>query len=60
VLSSSSPAVASVPANVVVPAGKTSAAFAIATTKPQTGTVVTISATYAGAKVTASMMVKRQ
>jgi hypothetical protein len=60
VLSSSSPAVASVPANVVVPAGKTSAAFAIATTKPQKGTVVTISATYAGAKVTASMMVKRQ
>jgi hypothetical protein len=44
----------------VVPAGKTSAAFAIATTKPQKGTVVTISAAYAGAKVTATLMVKRQ
>ena len=60
VLSSSSPALASVPANVVVPAGQTSAAFAIATTKPQKGTVVTISATYAGAKVTATMTVTRQ
>ena len=35
-------------------------AFAIATTKPQKLTVVTISATYAGAKATATLTVKRQ
>ena len=47
-LSSNSPSVASVPANVTVPAGATSATFPITTHALNSPTSVTISASYAG------------
>src|SRR5690242_14788468 len=47
-LSSSNPALASVPATVVVPAGATTAAFTIQTSAVATATPVTISAFYLG------------
>jgi hypothetical protein len=56
-LSSSSPALASVPAHLLVAAGRTSATFAVATTRPKKSASVTISASYAGVTKTAKMTV---
>jgi hypothetical protein len=58
-LSSSNPALASVPANVRVAAGQTSAAFAVATTPTQQGGAVTIAASNAGVTKTATLTVTR-
>jgi hypothetical protein len=59
ILASSNPAVASVPASVVVAAGTTSKTFAVSTAaKGQTGTV-TISASYLGTTKTAALSVRR-
>jgi hypothetical protein len=52
-LTSSNPAVASVPARVVIPAGATSAKFTIATTPVSSPTSVTLSANAAGLTKTA-------
>jgi hypothetical protein len=55
-LTSSSPAVASVPASVTVPAGSaTSPAFSVATSAVSSSTVVAITATYGGVSKTANL-----
>ena len=59
-LSSSSPGVAAVPANVVVPAGTKNTSFTITTTRPAKSTSVTISASYAGVTKTATLNVTRR
>jgi hypothetical protein len=56
-LSSSNPAVASVPASVLVPAGANSAPFAITKTAVSAATMVTISAFYLGVTKTATLTV---
>jgi hypothetical protein len=56
-LSSSSTAVATVPANVTVPAGHTSATFTVTTLPVTTSTPVDISASYAGVTHRASLTV---
>lgn len=58
-LSSSIPTYASVPAQVVVGAGQKSATFAIATTRPHRSAGVTISASYAGVKLAATITLTR-
>jgi len=55
-LSSSTP-VANVPASIVVPAGATSQTFTIATINAPPTTTATISATYAGASQTATLVI---
>jgi hypothetical protein len=57
-LSSSNPAVASVPPSVTVPAGSTSAAFAVTTSSVSASTSATISAAYGGVTRTASLAVQ--
>ena len=57
-LSSRNTAVATVPVNVVVPAGVITATFAITTKPVAVSTLVTISATYAGVTKTATETVK--
>src|SRR5882762_3028764 len=59
-LSSSNTAVATVPANVTVPAGATSATFTVTTLAVSASTSVTISASYAGVTKTASLTVTAQ
>jgi hypothetical protein len=56
-LSSSNPAVASVPASVTVGSGTTAGGFTVATTSVSTNTSVTITATYAGVSHTATATV---
>ena len=57
-LTSSKPTRASVPPNVVVPAGSSSQTFKVTTTTGRRDTSVTISASYAGVKKTAKLTVK--
>lgn len=59
-LQSSNPALASVPAHVLVVAGGRSAKFTVATAVPSKSAPVTISASYAGATQTATMTVIRK
>jgi hypothetical protein len=59
-LTSSRPAIAPVPASVVVAAGTTSKGFTIATTRPSKNASVTITASYGGVKKTASLAVTRR
>ena len=60
-LASSSPTLASVPGHLLVPAGKVSAAFTVATTKPPRGTtVVTIAASYAAVTKKATVKLTRK
>jgi hypothetical protein len=59
-LSSTNPALASVPASILVAAGTTSSTFAVTTTATKKNTSVTISASYAGVTKTATIMVKRR
>ena len=56
-LSSSNPAVVSVPTSVAVPAGTTARGFTITTTNVATTTSATITATYQGVSVTATVTV---
>jgi hypothetical protein len=56
-LSSSNPAVASVPASVTVGAGATSATFTVATTSVPSSTVVTVTGTSGGTTRTADLTV---
>jgi len=56
-LSSANPAVAGVPASVTVPAGTTSATFAVTTTTVSAATAVTISAAYNGVTRSATLTV---
>jgi hypothetical protein len=56
-LSSSSPAAASVPASVIIPAGSTSATFTVQTSPVVANTAVSISATVGGVTKSASMTV---
>ncbi|MFZ1827325.1 MAG: hypothetical protein WAW42_00830, partial [Candidatus Competibacteraceae bacterium] len=58
-LSSSKPAVASVPSTVNVSAGSSSASFAIRTYKVRTNTAVTITATVNGKSTSAVLTVNR-
>jgi len=59
-LASSDPALASVPASVVVAAGATSKTFAVTTAATRRNTAVTLSASYAGVTKTATLTVKRR
>lgn len=59
-LSSSAPAVASVPATVTVPAGATSTTFSVSTVATSTSTPVTLSATMGGATATTTLTVGPQ
>src|SRR5439155_3007964 len=59
-LASSDPALASVPASVVVAAGATSKTFAVTTAATRRNTAVTLSAPYAGVTKTATLTVKRR
>jgi hypothetical protein len=59
-LTSSMPTLASVPQNVVVTAGTTSSTFNVTTAATKKNTLVTISASYAGATKTATITVKRR
>jgi hypothetical protein len=59
-LSSTKPALASVPASILVAAGTTSSTFAVTTTATKKNTSVTISTSYAGVTKTATIMVKRR
>ncbi|TFZ00687.1 hypothetical protein EZ313_19760 [Ramlibacter henchirensis] len=56
-LASSNPAVAAVPASVTVPAGATSASFAVTTSAVAANTGVTLTGTYNGTSRTASLTV---
>ena len=56
-LSSSNPSVAAVPASVTVPAGASSASFAVTTAAVVAPTTVTISASYGGTSTAASLTV---
>src|SRR5262249_44546244 len=56
-LTSSEPGIASVPANVTIPAGIAATTFGVASFNVQTETDVTITATYGGADVTATLKV---
>jgi len=58
-LSSSHPGVVSVPASVNIPAGGTSASFALTTTPVAADTLVTITATYGGVNKTDTITVQR-
>ncbi|EHR73539.1 PDK repeat-containing protein [Burkholderiales bacterium JOSHI_001] len=58
-LSSSNPAVASVPASVVIPAGATSASFTVTTADINTSTSVTLRAKANGVSTSASLSVRR-
>jgi PKD repeat protein len=58
-LSSSNPAVASLPASVVIPAGATSARFTVTTVPVTTTTSVTLRAKANGVSTTASLSVRR-
>ena len=60
VLKSSKPSLASVPANVVVPAGATSASFTVTTAARRSTDTAQISATYAGKTRTATLTVRRR
>jgi hypothetical protein len=57
-LTSSSPAVAAVPASVVIPAGSTSVSFFVKTTAVSAATIVNITATYGTSSKTASLTVQ--
>ncbi|HEY2968298.1 MAG TPA: hypothetical protein VGK75_08005 [Casimicrobiaceae bacterium] len=59
-LTSSMPTLASVPQNIVVTAGTTSSTFNVTTAATKKNTLVTISASYAGATKTATITVKRR
>jgi uncharacterized repeat protein (TIGR03803 family) len=58
-LSSGSPAVASVPAAVTVPAGASTASFSVATTRVRRTQTVTIAAGYRGGSISAKLTVQR-
>jgi hypothetical protein len=60
ILTSSKPSRASVPANVVVAAGATAQSFTVTTSPVRRDSNVTISASYAGVKKTATLTVKRK
>jgi len=59
-LASSNPALASVPASVVVAAGATSKTFAVTTVATRNNTTVSISASYSGTTKTATLTLKRR
>jgi hypothetical protein len=59
-LASSNPALASVPASVVVAAGATSKSFAVTTVATRNNATVTISASYSGITKTATLTLKRR
>ena len=59
-LSSSNPALASVPAHLLVAAGRTSATFAVATTLPKKRAAVAIAASYSGVTKRATLTITRK
>jgi hypothetical protein len=59
-LQSSTPATATPPSSVTIPAGTTSTTFSITTVKPGKNTTVTFTASYAGISKTAVLTVKRR
>lgn len=58
-LTSSNPAIASVPSTVTVPSGSSTATFTVQTSRVRTNTSVTITATANGMSISATLIVKR-